>query len=389
MRSKGEGTVQYRSESKTWFAKVPVGKYANGKTKYKQVTASSRAKAERMRLELIGQRDQGVRLDRHRQTFRKYAEWYYSVEAVHKNRSSTIGNYQHLLERHVFPIFGERKLDEITRQDLLAHLNKLRQKYKPSTVNQVKAAMSAVYRSAVLNDLVDHNPCRDIPRFNLRRDETLNVSEPWTVDEAQAALTAVRGTEFETFLVVMLHTGMRVGECLALHWDDVDFEEQTIHIGKTLREETITLPDGTRSTMIRYNDPKTRSGNRINDLGPSVIEALRRTQEEQNQAREWSSEWFESGCVFANEIGSEVWPSNFSGRFRRWLKKEPGLRYIRIHDIRHTFAHLAAANGVSFEAIQDALGHSSPTITKSIYGSGIAALRREATQTVGHLLGGE
>ena len=229
----------------------------------------------------------------------------------------------------------------------------------------------------------------DIPRFNLRRDETLNVSEPWTVDEAQAALTAVRGTEFETFLVVMLHTGMRVGECLALHWDDVDFEEQTIHIGKTLREETTTLPDGSRSTNVRYHDPKTRSGNRINDLGPSVIEALRRTQADQNQAREWSSDWFESDCVFVNEIGSEVWPSNFSARFRRWLKNDSGVRYIRIHDIRHTFAHLAAANGVSFEAIQDALGHSSPTITKSIYGRGITALRREATQTVGHLLDGE
>ena len=88
----------------------------------------------------------------------------------------------------------------------------------------------------------------------------------------------------------------------------------------------------------------------------------------------------------ANEIGTELWPSTFSGRYRRWLRNDSGLRYIRIHDLRHTFAHLAVDQGSSFEAIQDVLGHSSPTITKTIYGRGITSLKRDATRGVGRIL---
>ena len=386
MRSKGEGTVQIKPGTKTWFAKVPIGKYPNGNTKYKQVSAPTKAKAEKIRLSLIGQRDQGVRLDLGNQTFRQYSEWFYAMEAVHTIRPQTIGNYQQMLSKHVYPKFGARKLHEITRQELVGHLNHLRQDYAASTVNQVKAIISGIYRSAILNNLVDLNPCRDIPRFNLRRDEELNVFEPWSIEEAQEALKTAQGTEFETFLVLMLHTALRLGECIGLHWSDIDFEESTLRVQRTLREGTQTFPDGRRKSFLQYNDPKTKHGNRIIDLAPAVLDALVREKARQDAQKERLPEWMDSGCVFTNEIGTELWPSTFSGRYRRWLRNESGLRYIRIHDLRHTFAHLAVDQGSSFEAIQDVLGHSSPTITKTIYGRGITSLKRDATRGVGRVL---
>ena len=386
MRSKGEGTVQIKPGTKTWFAKVPIGKYPNGNTKYKQVSAPTKAKAEKIRLSLIGQRDQGVRLDLGNQTFRQYSEWFYAMEAVHTIRPQTIGNYQQMLSKHVYPKFGARKLHEITRQELVGHLNHLRQDYAASTVNQVKAIISGIYRSAILNNLVDLNPCRDIPRFNLRRDEELNVFEPWSIEEAQEALKTAQGTEFETFLVLMLHTALRLGECLGLHWDDIDFEQSTCRIERTLREGTQTFPDGRRKSFLQYNDPKTKHGNRIIDLAPAALDALVREKARQDAQKERLPEWMGSGCVFTNEIGTELWPSTFSGRYRRWLRNDSGLRYIRIHDLRHTFAHLAVDQGSSFEAIQDVLGHSSPTITKTIYGRGITSLKRDATRGVGRVL---
>ena len=386
MRSKGEGTVQIKPGTKTWFAKVPIGKYPNGNTKYKQVSAPTKAKAEKIRLSLIGQRDQGVRLDLGNQTFRQYSEWFYAVEAIHKIRPQTIGNYQQMLSKHVYPTFGARKLHEITRQELVGHLNHLRQDYAASTVNQVKAIISGIYRSAILNNLVDLNPCRDIPRFNLRRDEELNVFEPWSIEEAQEALKTAQGTEFETFLVLMLHTALRLGECIGLHWSDIDFEESTLRVQRTLREGTQTFPDGRRKSFLQYNDPKTKHGNRIIDLAPAALDALVREKARQDAQKERLPEWMDSGCVFTNEIGTELWPSTFSGRYRRWLRNDSGLRYIRIHDLRHTFAHLAVDQGSSFEAIQDVLGHSSPTITKTIYGRGITSLKRDATRGVGRIL---
>ena len=386
MRSKGEGTVQIKPGTKTWFAKVPIGKYPNGNTKYKQVSAPTKAKAEKIRLSLIGQRDQGVRLDLGNQTFRQYSEWFYAMEAVHTIRPQTIGNYQQMLSKHVYPKFGARKLHDITRQELVGHLNHLRQDYAASTVNQVKAIISGIYRSAILNNLVDLNPCRDIPRFNLRRDEELNVFEPWSIEEAQEALKAANGTEFETFLVLMLHTALRLGECLGLHWGDIDIEQSTLRVQRTLREGTQTFPDGRSKSFLQYNDPKTKHGNRIIDLAPAALDALVKEKKRQEDVKEWLPEWIDSDCIFTNEIGTELWPSTFSGRYRRWLRNESGLRYIRIHDLRHTFAHLAVDQGSSFEAIQDVLGHSSPTITKTIYGRGITSLKRDATRGVGRIL---
>ena len=386
MRSKGEGTVQIKPGTKTWFAKVPIGKYPNGNTKYKQVSAPTKAKAEKIRLSLIGQRDQGVRLDLGNQTFRQYSEWFYAMEAVHTIRPQTIGNYQQMLSKHVYPKFGARKLHEITRQELVGHLNHLRQDYAASTVNQVKAIISGIYRPAILNNLVDLNPCRDIPRFNLRRDEELNVFEPWSIEEAQEALKTAQGTEFETFLVRMLHTALRLGECLGLHWGDIDIEQSTLRVQRTLREGTQTFPDGRSKSFLQYNDPKTKHGNRIIDLAPAALDALVKEKKRQEDVKEWLPEWIDSDCIFTNEIGTELWPSTFSGRYRRWLRNESGLRYIRIHDLRHTFAHLAVDQGSSFEAIQDVLGHSSPTITKTIYGRGITSLKRDATRGVGRVL---
>jgi integrase len=386
MRSKGEGTVQYRASTKTWFAKVPVAHYPNGKTRFKQVSAPTKSAANKKRMELLSQRDQGMRLTQSSKTFREYAEWHYGVEMAERNRPSSNGNALHLLNRHVFPVFGARKLDEITRQEVLTFLVDKRKQYAASSVNLMKSSISGVYRSAILNDLVDLNPCRDITKFHRTRDDKVNTFEAWTPEEAQAALRAARGTPYETFLVVLLHTGMRLGECLGLHWGDVDFDEGTCHVQRTLRESTRILPDGTGRSDATYHDPKTKQGNRIVPLAPAVIERLKEHRTEQQLLRERWPEWRETDCIFTDALGSELWPSNFGGRYRSWLKKQGGVRYIRIHDIRHTFAHLAAANGISFEAIQDVLGHSSPTITKMIYGSGIIVLQREAVETVESLL---
>jgi integrase len=76
--------------------------------------------------------------------------------------------------------------------------------------------------------------------------------------------------------------------------------------------------------------------------------------------------WREHGLVFTTKIGTPIEPPNLNRHFDR-LCERAGVRRIRFHDLRHSCATLLYEQGVSIERIQDVLGHSSPTVTKSIY----------------------
>lgn len=156
----------------------------------------------------------------------------------------------------------------------------------------------------------------------------------------------------------MMTTGLRRGEVLGLRWSDLDLDAATVSI---------------RSTRIRYGStiatstPKTARGNRTIALGPATVAALRVWRRTQAADRLLiGSSWQDTGLVVTIADGSAPNPEAFSNLFQK-LVKRAGLRPIRLHDLRHSYATSALASGVPVKVVSQRIGHADVGVTLKVY----------------------
>jgi len=381
---KGYGSVSQLPSGK-WLTKVPVGKTSNGKTRYKNKTCTTKSDARRWQTAMISMREQQMLVAGPRQTLRHYAS---DVLLNSNDRISdrTRDGYFRNLRKHVFPVFGHRTLSDIKSQELESFFSQLRNRYSASTVNNVRLALSKVYTVAIRHGVVLLNPVVRTEKARRKEMEKTQVRVPWSEEEALLALEAAQGTPFEAFLTLALATGMRRGELLGLQWSDIDFDHQLVAIERTIHRESITQLDGSKVRGVIVAPPKTANSRRINQLTVPVLDVLRLHEcSQQINRREAGESWEESGYVFTNSRGGPLDESNHYKRWVRFLKKS-GIRYIRIHDIRHSFATiLIEEDAGQLASVSKALGHSSIAITMDIYAK-TAQVQTQATSRMSEIL---
>lgn len=381
---KGNGSVTQLPGGK-WLVKIPVGKYSNGSPRYRHKTCATKAKARRWHTSLLTQRENQTLVAGPRQTLRQYAS------EVLLNRNDRVADrtrdgYFRNLRTHVFPALGSRPLSDIKPQELERLFSQIRQTRSASTVNNVRTAVSKVFSVAVRHDLVLFNPVARTQKAKRGEYDKTQVCLPWNKEEMRRALVAAKGTPMEAYLNVSLGTGMRRGEVLGLKWGDIDFEHQTVSIERTIHRESILQLDGSRISTVKVAPPKTASSRRVNQLARPILDILRRHELEQEMARQIAGAvWQDQDYVFTNDHGGPLDESNFYKRYVRFLKKH-GLRHIRIHDQRHTFATiLIEEDGGQLAAVSKALGHSSIAITMDLYAN-TALVETQATSRMSEIM---
>lgn len=178
-------------------------------------------------------------------------------------------------------------------------------------------------------------------------------------------------------------TGMRQGELLALHWQDVDFEEGAIYVRWNVRY---------RNQVFTFKQPKTRKSRRRIALASETLEALRAHRTRQLAERlkagdVWEGEkWHD--LVFCNEIGGPYIPSSaVRSSFTRILLRA-GLPRIRFHDLRHTCATLALVARVNPKVVSEMLGHSTVSITLDIYSHVLPDMQQDAVTVMAQIIYG-
>jgi integrase len=134
---------------------------------------------------------------------------------------------------------------------------------------------------------------------------------------------------------------------------------------------------------VEFSTPKTRSGRRVVAIDSVTVEALRQHRLRQSEERLalGLGRAPEDGLVFCHEDGSPLHPNAVSQMFKR-LVRSSGVRRIRFHDLRHSWASLALAAGVHVKVVQEQLGHSTSAITLDVYSHSIPAMRDDAAARV-------
>ncbi len=317
-------------------------------------------------------------------TFTAYGErWLGLVAATVKARS--LKEYRRAVERHLAPTLGPRKLRDLERATLKALLAaKLTAGgLAPASVAVVYAVLHMLLDSAVDDGVLTANPAAGLgKRLKLgkagaARDEAIRA-KAMTAEQLRtflAAAPAAAPRHADLFLL-LAHTGLRLGEAVGLQWADLDLDARTLRVARTISGR-------------RHGTPKSGQA-RVVDLSRVLVERLRRL-EPGRKAETLKRGWREvPPWVFVSLVGTPVDVWKAEKVFKRVLKAAtpPLPLHFSPHSLRHTYASLLIADGVSPAYVQRQLGHSSIKMTVDTYGKWLpmadpGAVDRLATLTSG------
>lgn len=173
------------------------------------------------------------------------------------------------------------------------------------------------------------------------------------------------------FFLFLAKTGMRLGEAIALRWADIDFNSHLIHVRQNIVRGRVTTP---KSKQVRKVD--------ISDHLEEVLKVLKHQRKEEKLKYGWQKI---REPVFFNDNLKPYAINNLSKRIVFRLLDKAGLRRIRIHDLRHTYASILLENGASSVYVKEQLGRHSIKITVDLYGHFIPGANRDSVNKLDQL----
>ena len=287
--------------------------------------------------------------------FNELVEIYLNQYAANELKPVTAYNYKRDLEIHVLPVFANKKVKDINTQALTKFFLGLDK--ASETTRKLKTVVSSVFSYGVNQGYLKSNPCSGA----LYKKDTLQKRKIKYLNKEQCQqlmeLTSTYST-LNTVIQFLLFTGLRIGECLGLRWENIDFTNDTITIEKTL-------------CFADYKwflaSPKTAQSFRTIKLGTYTKELLLKHKAEQDKLKETAGDgWVHPNIVFTSAIGNYYDRTYVNKQLKKILSSN-NLPIISAHGLRHSNASLMINNGISVKAISEHLGHCNISITADIY----------------------
>jgi len=359
-RSRGEGSIYFLDNKKLWVAKItlPDGKRKVKYAKDQKAVREWLAKAQNELRQGILVKDESI-------TFKKYITDY--IENVGKNnlRPKTLEVYNYLINLHINPEIGHIKLVQL-RPDHLQSLyaKKVASGLSKRTVQFMHAVIHKALKQALKWGMVNRNVA-DLVEAPKPKRKSLTV---WNSEQVKTFLGSSKDHRFFPIFVLAIYCGLREGEVLGIHRENVDLGNGTIRV----LHQAQSLKGG-----IVITEPKTDSSKRLVTVPKTALRILR----EHIKKLE-----IETGLIFTTSTGKPISPSNLQKAFRDELEKE-GLPKIRFHDLRHTSATLLLEAGVHPKVVQERLGHSHISLTLDTYSHVLPSMQRDAADRIDEAIG--
>ena len=352
-RGNGAGSVYRRKSDGKWVGSITL---ENGKRKvfYGKTQKEVQDKVN----EALYQQQKGTLVTAPNEPLGDYLRrWLEDVCMPPNLRVSTYVKYKKTIETYIIPALGKIPLQKLEPLHVKRLCNNQQKRgLSPKMVGEIHGLLHKALDDAVKWGLVARNVCDLIDRPRAEKKETPVLDK----DQALALLESVKQHRLGVLLLVVLTTGMRRGELLALRWTDVNLEKGTLFVNKTV--------DYIPHYGYVENGPKSKSGRRTIKLATFVVEILKAHRERQQGLKaKVGSKWVEKDLVFCGLTGDYFNPNYLLRLFKKVLV-EAGLPHMRFHDLRHSAATILLAMGIHPKVVQELLGHSSFLITMNLYG---------------------
>jgi integrase len=387
-RGKGDGGV-YQLADGSWRGFVTIGyDIKTGKQQRKYIRGKTQSEVREKLRKLLPESSSRMVNAPERVTVGEWLERYASDRAS-EVRPNTRNNHRHYITR-IKAVLGEVPLHTLTAFQI-------RDFYKQLIKENLSPSVRQHLHDFLKNALHDAEKIMDnykSPMQAVNRPKEGRVIEPqvWEAWEVRRFLEAVRGHRFYGVFYFTLTQGLRIGEVLGLKWSDLKGETLTV-------QRTVVFEEG----KLNIGPPKTERGYRILYLTEDALEVLTKRREEQATERDVALRWESSDYIFSSEVGTLASPNNVRRLYKNiiakmlladlvWniaccnlncvylLKPTLGVKYIRIHDQRHTYTTTARDAGIDLEVLADRLGQD-PRVTAKTYSHITDNRRRKASRS--------
>ena len=278
-----------------------------------------------------------------------------------KVKPSTYEAHKRNIKTYLNPTFGQMKVTDLTRHQYQKFINELLEDRKTTTVKHINATMSNALKMAVDQNMIIKNPCTGIIIKKVE-EVTSKKIHFWNKNEIKDFLQTCKTDNMMYYylFLMLIRTGLRKGEAMALQWEDIDIEKCEININKTLiyhlsKEEAA------------FGPPKTPNSYRRIKIDQFLIDELKNLQHIQKKNKlQYGDKYSKLNFVFCKSNGNRMRERTIQTAFER-IKRKSGVTNIVIHDLRHTHAVMLLEAGVSMKEIQERLGHKDIMTTGNIY----------------------
>jgi integrase len=355
------GNITRRGKS-SWRLKFDLGPdpfTAKRQTRYVTIPGK-RQDAQRELARLLDEAHKGTLIEPSKLTVAEYIRGW--LDGAHGLSPKTVERYRQLAEQQIIPHLGAvalQKLRPIQVQQWHGTLRRAGGKHgcplSARTVGHAHRVLHRALQRAVEGETLSRNVASVIPPPKVEAGEVVVLN----ANQMASVLSKLIGHTLYPIVVLALATGMRRGELLALRWEDVDLNGETVRVERSL-EET--------AEGLRFKPPKTKHGRRTVSLPRTAVDALRAHRRQQLEWRVALGQGRPepSALVFSTMEGAPLSPDNLSRDWRR-VSVAKGLPRVTFHALRHSHASALIASGLDVLTVSRRLGHSSPAVTLTTY----------------------
>ena len=365
-RKNGEGTVRLRKDGR-WEGRIVIGYDENGLPKTKNVLAKTKGECiEKLKaLKSTITPDTPIKLKAD-MPFGEWLDYWYETYCKPNARPATQRTYEGYIRLYLHPRLGSIPLNKVTTSDIQQMCTwmmteaRVDQKngeggLSDSQVINCYSLCDRVLEKAMAEKLIVRNPAKGCKLPPNRPNEMKVLSR----EDMQKVLIQAKEENYYELFLLEFATGLRLGELMALQWDDVNLVTGELRINKQVNLV---------GSKLVISEPKTKAAVRTLILPPSVRKVLAEYKTRVN------SRW-----LFPSPKKDDlpIIPSAVSRRLHTLLE-HAGCEQVRFHDLRHTFATNALAHGMDIKTLSTILGHVSSATTLNTYSHVTDEMRQRA-----------
>lgn len=361
-RDNGTGTIYQRSNG-SWVGKIYIGRDDSGKEKFKYLSGKTEGEVKRKIREY---NQSGTKIETKKISLQEYLYNWLRTFKRGTIKDSSYDTLEKTIRNQIVPHIGLIHLQQVTSADIQSLLNDLKEKgYSYSTVKKAHDCLNDMFEHATIADDVTKNPMLLVNMLAASEFEKKEIR--YFTEEECALLIEESSRQYSTgklvyqyadAYVLMLNTGIRLGEAIGLKKTDWDKKEKTLHIQRNIQSISKRDANGNRikGKQLVSNTTKTYSGDRILPLNKAATEALERLCEQHPNSEH----------IVCSSKGEIIPPERLERTFYRILKNV-GISQAGTHSLRHTFASVLFAKGTDVKTVSELLGHASIQITLNTY----------------------
>ena len=335
----------YHRKDGRWEGRIPLGKTADGKRRFRYILARTKEEVLRKMDEIcLNSRPSGICCKTLRTIFE---EWFSS--AKHRIKESTAANYIMKADKHILPIFGKKPISDITQDDVYAFItDKQKFGFSERYIADIVVLMKSIFKYAATSYHI-FNPLDGL-RLPKKKSSEIQLLDKEEQNRLQTYIS--NNWNYGTLgTALSISTGIRIGELCALQWKDIDLEKRILTVRKTMQR--IQVPTDTTKTKLIITDPKSESSRRKIPIPDCMMSFLLKFKGE-------SDDYVLTGT------DKPIEPRTMQYRFRTILKNA-NLPTVHFHALRHIFASTCIRLGFDVKSLSELLGHSSVEITLNRY----------------------